>query len=90
MLALAFLAVLAFFTTVEDVLAGRCGGFRRRVAGAFELVVFGRVLRKAPRTSSSDCCALARNIPDAADSNTIAKMISLDISYLPLVTTLKL
>ena len=30
----------------------------------------------------------AKNIPEKADTNTIAKMIGLDISYLPLVATL--
>src|SRR5262245_35547529 len=86
-LALVFaIFVFVFFTETDAVFAGRWGGRRRRVAGGFEFVVFGRVLRNAPRTSSSDCCALARYVPPATDSNTIAKMISLDISDLPLVT----
>ena len=83
---LAFLPVLAFFTVVEDVFAGGRGGLGLGRFGAFSLVVFGRVLMNAPRTSSSDCCALAKNTPEAADNNKTAKMISLDISYLPLTT----
>jgi hypothetical protein len=80
---LALIIVFAFFIAVEEVFAGRFGGLRRRAAGAFALVVFGRELKNAPRTSSSDCWALARNTPDAAADNTIARIISLDISNLP-------
>jgi hypothetical protein len=89
MLAFAILVVLVFFAVTEEVFVWRCGGLRLRVAGGFEFVVLGRELKNAPRTSSSDCWALAKNTPEKADTNTITKMISLDISYLPLVTTLQ-
>jgi len=49
-----FFALFVLLLPVDDVFVLR--GARRRRAGAFVFVVFGRVLRKAPRTSSS-CCA---------------------------------
>src|SRR5438552_5610950 len=54
---LALRALFEFRAVVEDELVLRGGGRCRRT-GALALVVLGRVLINAPRTSSSDCWAL--------------------------------
>jgi hypothetical protein len=66
------------FLFVDDVLlfAGRCGRRRRVAVG---LVVFGRVLRNAPRTSSSGSCALTINKAPtkATTANNMMKLLDL-------------
>jgi|ERR1041385_5179962 hypothetical protein len=60
------LAALEFAVDDEPLVLVRRGGRRRR--GAFAFVVFGRELRKAPRTSSS-CCALTMTRPPTNSAN---------------------
>jgi len=61
------------------VLRGRC--LRE---GAFALVVFGRELRNAPRTSSSGSCALTTNRPKASatTANNMMKIFDLILKFL--------
>ena len=68
-------AVFAFFAVV-DVLVLRGGGRCRRT-GALVFVVLGRELRNTPRTSSSDCWALAiRKAPaNASAANGAIKIL---------------
>ena len=71
---------LSFFGVFDDELLLVLCVVRRRRAGAFAFVVFGRVLRKAPRTSSSPgSCALTTNIPTATATRTkpMAKHLNL-------------
>ena len=81
-LRLAFFDPFAFFAVVDTLLFVLRGGRRCLRTGAFEFVVFGRVLRKAPRTSSS-CCALTINKtqPNVTAANGMIK--SLDFISLP-------
>jgi len=67
----------------EDELVLRGGGRRRRT-GALALVVFGRELINAPRTSSSDCWALTikKAQPNATATNGVIRI--LDFILLPL------
>jgi hypothetical protein len=87
MLALAILVVLVFFAVAEDVFVWRWGDLRLRVAGDSSLCS-GRELK----TRRELLRRIAERWPKHSGSrgqHTIAKMISLDISYLPLVTILK-
>ena len=81
-LPLAFFEPFAFFAVVDTLLFVLRGGRRCLRTGAFEFVFFGRVLRKAPLTSSS-CCALTINKtqPNVTPANGMIK--SLDFISLP-------
>jgi hypothetical protein len=79
---LALRELFEFRPAIEELLVFRCGG-RRRCAGALAFVVLGRLLRNAPRTSSSDCCARAIRKPHP-NATTINGMIKiLDFITLP-------
>src|SRR5581483_6895025 len=79
-----FFAVLAFFALTDDEeLFVLRGGQRCRRAGAFAFVVFGRVLRNAPRTSSS-CWALAINKTQPTITAANGTINSFDFISLPL------
>jgi|SRR6266850_1440888 len=55
---------LAFFEVADDELVLR---IRRRRDAALLFVVLGRVLRNAPRTSSSGSCAVTSKTPHARE-----------------------
>lgn len=85
MFAFAVLALRALFelrAVPEDELVLRGGGRCRRT-GALVLVVLGRELINAPRTSSSDCWALTikKAQPNATATNGVIKI--LDFILLP-------
>src|SRR5947207_15299689 len=87
--AFAVLALRALFelrAVPEDELVFRGGGRCRRI-GALALVVLGRELINAPRTSSSDCWALTikKAPPSATATNGVIKI--LDFILLPLEKT---
>jgi hypothetical protein len=74
------LAVFVFFTPVDPALLFVLRvGLRLRVALVF--VVFGRVLRKAPRTSSSGSWALTIKRPQAKAAMASNVMKLLDLIY---------
>jgi hypothetical protein len=74
------LPVFAFFAMVDEALLFVLrGGLRLR--DAFVFVVFGRVLRKAPRTSSSGSCAFTINSPPASATIANSVMKLLDLIY---------
>ena len=79
---LAFRVLFELRAVPEDELVLRGGGRRRRT-GALVLVVLGRELINAPRTSSSDCWALAikKAQPNATATNGVIKI--LDFISLP-------
>jgi hypothetical protein len=83
---LAFRALFELRAVPEDELVLRGGGRRRRT-GALVLVVLGRELINAPRTSSSDCWALTikKAQPNASATNGVIKI--LDFISLPLEKT---
>jgi hypothetical protein len=72
------LLVFAFFGPVDPALLFVLrGGLRLR--DAFVFVVFGRVLRNAPRTSSSGSCALTIKRPHAKATMASSMMKLLDL-----------
>jgi hypothetical protein len=74
------LLVFAFLATVDPALLFVLrGGLGLRLA--FVFVVFGRVLRKAPRTSSSGSCALTIKRPHAKATTGSSMIKLLDLIY---------
>jgi hypothetical protein len=68
----------AFFEVADDELVLRV---RRRRDAALLLVVLGRVLRNAPRTSSSGSCAVTSNTPHAREIKLNNTMKGFDLIF---------
>jgi hypothetical protein len=74
---LAFAAVeFAFFEVADDELR-----IRRRRDAALLFVVLGRVLRNAPRTSSSGSCAVTSKTPHARETKLSNMMKGFDLIF---------